>query len=509
MNLHAVARMLGIVLVLVAGFLLVPAGVGLLYGEWAACLDCALSALASAVIGGLLAFLFRSRGRGASEARQPDFFRREGLATAGLAWIVIGIVGALPYVLHGAPGGLADAFFESVSGFTTTGSTVMSAAEIDALPRAITFWRSFSHWLGGFGIVMVFVVLFPTGGRSLFRTEVPGIAREAGHQRVRDSALSLLRIYVGISALELLCLLFVARGTAMDGFDALLHTFGTIASGGFSNRGESVLYYASFPIELVTTVFMFMAGLNFAIYDTLLRVGPRPAWRRLVGSLEARTYAGIMLATSLVVGFVLWFWGGSNGEAASGLADYRSLTRSLRDGFFQVVSIMTSTGYVTANYDEWPQVCRMLLLFLALVGACAGSTGGGLKVVRFIIVWKAAIASVQRFIRPRAIQQVRVDGQSLDEGVVASVTGYFALWTLVFLGGTVFLSCFGLELETAATAVIATLNNIGPGLTAVGPMADFGELPGIVKVVLSIFMILGRLEFYAVVALFVPGFWRR
>ncbi|MEZ6015229.1 MAG: TrkH family potassium uptake protein [Planctomycetota bacterium] len=503
MNLRAVARMLGIVLVLVAGFELVPAAVGVYFREWEAALDCLLAAAVSATLGALAAFVFR--GNANRETRQADFFRREGLATVGLSWLVVGVAGALPYLFHGTFEGFVDAFFESVSGFTTTGSTVLSVEGIEGMPQAIAFWRSFTHWLGGFGIVMVFVVLFPTGGRSLFRSEVPGIAREAGHQRVRDSALSLMRIYVGISAVEFMFLLLAGMGV----FDALLHTFGTIATGGFSNRGDSVAYYGSFPIELVITVFMFLSGFNFAIYDTLLRVGPRPAWRRVMGSLEAQTYVGLTVGATVVIGLVLWFWGGSNGVEGTGLEDYRSLTRCLRDSMFQVVCLITSTGFATADFDEWPQVCRMLLMFLCFVGACAGSTGGGLKVVRFLIVWKASIAGVQRFIRPRAIHQVRMDGQSLDEGVVASVTGYFALWILVFVAGTLFLAAFGIELETGSTAVLATLNNIGPGLAGVGPVMNFAELPGPVKFVLSIFMILGRLEFYAVVALVVPGFWKR
>jgi trk system potassium uptake protein TrkH len=503
MNFQAVARMLGVVLVLVAGFLLVPVAVGVYLGELGPALDCLWSAVTCGALGAALAYLFRMRGPQGSQ--QVDYFRREGLATVGLAWLVVGVAGALPYLFNGTFTSFVDALFESVSGFTTTGASVLDGAEIDALPLTITFWRAFTHWLGGFGIVMVFVVLFPTGGRSLFRSEVPGIAREAGHQRVRDSALALMRIYIGISVLEFVFLSLAGMGP----FDALIHTFSTIATGGFSNRGDSVAYYGSLGIELVLTVFMFLAGLNFAIYDTLLRVGPRPGWRRLVGSLEARAYFGLIVGAALLLGFVLWFWGGSNGAEGSSLVDYRSLTRAMRDSLFQVVSMITSTGYVTADYDQWPQVCRMSLMFLAFVGACAGSTGGGLKVVRFLIVWKAAISSVQRFIRPRAIQQVRMDGQSLDEGVVSSVTGYFALWIFVFGAGTLFLAGYGIDLETASTAVIVTLNNVGPGLAGVGPMANFGEMPGLVKLVLSIFMILGRLEFYAVVALFVPGFWRR
>lgn len=504
MNLRAVGRMLGVVLLLMATFLCAPCAVALAAREVHAFWAFAVSGVLIAAVGTALAWANRASTR--TEQGRPDYFRREGLAVVGLSWIVGGAAGALPYMFEGTFTSFVDAFFESVSGLTTTGSTVLSGASIDAMPQSIAFWRSFTHWLGGFGIVMVFVVLFPTGGRSLFRSEIPGIAREAGHQRVRDSALTLLRIYVGISAIEFV-LLWVA---GMTPFDSALHTFGTIATGGFSNHSSSVAWFQSFPIELIITVFMYLSGVNFAIYDTLLRVGPRPAWRSFVASTEVRAYTGIVGGSIFLIAVVLWFWGGSNGLAEhADLPDYRHFWRAVRDSAFQVVCLATSTGYGTADFDRWPQVCRVLLMILAAIGACAGSTGGGIKVVRVLIVAKAALAGVRRFARPRAIHAVRMDGQTLDEGVVASVTGYFALWIFVFLGGTMFIATYGYDLVTAGTATLATLNNIGPGLARVGPMLNFAELPGLVKLVLTLCMILGRLEFYAVVALFVPGFWRR
>jgi trk system potassium uptake protein TrkH len=507
MNLRAVVRMLGIVLLLLAGFLLVPAAIGALYREWSDVSAFLLSALVVAVVGGGLAF--GNRGSTVTAAGRPDYFRREGLAVVGLSWLVVGMAGALPYLVTGTLASWVDAFFESVSGFTTTGSTVMAGEQIDGMSQAVAFWRSFTHWLGGFGIVMVFVVLFPTGGRSLFRSEAPGISREAGHQRVRDSALGLLRIYVGISLIE--CALLLSVG-GMGAFDAVLHTFGTIATGGFSNHSASVGYFNSVPVEMILTTFMFLCGFNFALYDRLLRVGPRPFWRSLVGSSEARWYAGIAFSATIVVATVLWFDGGTNGlpqEEGSSLRDYRHFSEAVRDASFTVVCMQTSTGYGTADFDSWPQFARVLCMFLAVIGACAGSTGGGIKMVRFMIVAKAAMTGVRRFVRPRAIHGVRVDDQSLDEGVVASVTGYFGLWVFVWLGGTLFLSAFDTDLVTAGTAVLATLNNIGPGLASVGPYANFAEFHDLVKIVLSLFMILGRLEFYALVALLVPGFWRR
>jgi len=504
-NLRAVVWLLGCVSLILAAFLLVPLAVAFVYDERELVTAFLASIGISTVIGALLVWL--NRGSRLTPEGRPDYFRREGLAVVGLSWMVAGVLGALPYLFSGLVTSPVDAVFEAVSGFTTTGSTILPAESIDRFHgdlKALGFWRSFTHWLGGFGIVMVFVVLFPTGGRSLFRSEIPGISREAGRQRVRDSAMTLMRIYVGLSVAE--CVLLVLSG--MSFFDSLVHTFGTIATGGFSNYSSSVAHFASFKVELVIGIFMFLAGINFAYYDVAMRTGIKKGWRAVASSLEVRVYALLVFGSVFVLGTVLWFWGGSNGDAASSLPDYREFGQSLRHAFFQVVCLVTSTGYGTADFDAWPQVCRIWLMMLAVVGACAGSTGGGLKVVRFIVVAKAALKGVRQFIRPRSIQAVRVDGVALDDGVVSSITGYFVLWVLVFTGGTVFLAIYGIDLESAATAVLATLNNIGPGLGAVGPTLNFAELPDLVKVVLTLFMILGRLEFYAVVCLFVPGFWR-
>ncbi|MEL6429636.1 MAG: TrkH family potassium uptake protein [Planctomycetota bacterium] len=504
-NVRAVARMLGVVLLLLAVFLALPAAVGAIYEEWHAMWSCIYASLTAAGFGGLLAWRFRRAALRADG--RPDYFRREGLATAGLAWLVGGVAGALPYLFEGTFTSFADAFFESVSGLTTTGSTVMSGAEIEAMPKAIAFWRSFSQWLGGFGIVMVFVVFFPTGGRSLFRSEVPGISREAGHQRVRDSALMLVQIYFALSIVLLACLMVVG----MAPFDATIHTFTTIANGGFSNRADSIAHFDSAAIEGVLVVFMLLSAFNFAIYDTLFRVGPRPALRRLLGSLEARVFVSVVAGATLSIAAVLWVWDGPGLEGAEA---YGSPVRALRDAVFQVTCIVTTAGYATADFDQWPQFCRVLLMVLAFSGACAGSTAGGLKIVRILIVVKAALVGVRRFARPRVIHQVRVDGQSLDGDVVASVTGYVVLWVLVFTAATTLVASFGSDLETSATAVLVTLNNVGPGLGGVGPYSDaavtgFGSFHDAAKVALSLCMVLGRLEFYALVVLLMPSFWRR
>ena len=442
--------------------------------------------------------------RNLSEMRQKEFYRREGLAVVGLSWSVAGLIGALPFIFSKAGLDPIDAFFESVSGFTTTGSTILSAEGIDTLQRSITFWRSFTHWLGGIGIVLVFVVLFPTGGRSLFRSEVPGVSREAVRARVQDSAKGLMRAYVLLTALQVVCYVFAG----MSSFDALTHSFGTLATGGFSPHSESIAYFRSPLIETITIVFMFLAGINFAVYDSALRSGVKRGFLMAWNSSEVRLYGGVILGSTLILTLTLWFWGGSNGDSASALPDYTRVSSALRDSGFVVTSVQTSTGYGTADYDQWPHFARVLLMGLAFIGATAGSTGGGLKVVRFMVLAKASLRSFQLFARPRARLTVRQDGQPLTEEMVSGIVGYFGMWFLVAGSATLAFSAMGFEPVTAVTSVLATLNNIGPGLAMVGPTQNFGWMPDVGKLLASLLMILGRLEFYALVVLFLPRFWR-
>ena len=588
MNLHAVYHLLGQVLLLLALFLLVPAGVALFYAEhgaWSACLrssvisgalgmglvhlvardleeasdfrktkktlntkrnfwivalsiTCALGLgslpwgsesdilnLAASLpsVGGIESLHVLLAGQVAAilfalgilvhqlrhdkkrkELGQKEYYRREGLAVVGLSWLTAGIIGALPFLFSGEIPDVVDAFFESVSGFTTTGSTILSADGIDNMARSIMFWRAFTHWLGGIGIVLVFVVLFPAGGRSLFRSEVPGVSREAVQQRVQDSGMGLMRVYVGLTVLQVALYMFADLSL----YESLVHAFGTLATGGFSSHSESIAYFRSPLVEGITIAFMFAAGINFALYDATLRTGPKRGWRMFVQSSEIRLYAGAMAGSILVIAMVLWFWGGSNGAAGSELADYTRFSSAFRDSSFVVTSIQTSTGYGTADFDQWPHFARMLLMGLAFMGACAGSTGGGLKVVRLMILAKASLRSFQHFARPRAKLLVRMDGEPLHEDLVSSIVGYIGMWFLIFGAATMCLTAMDIDPLTASSGVLATLNNIGPGLDMLGPTQSFGWMPDLGKILCSVLMLIGRLEFYAIVVLFLPRFWR-
>lgn len=511
MNQRAVGWLLGRVLLLLAGFMLVPALVALGYRERGTVQGCLAAALSTALVGGGLVLFFR--GSSTTREGRVDYFRREGLAAVGLSWVAAALMGALPFLFSGAMTSPADAFFESASGFTTTGASILSGDQIEQLPKGIVFWRAFTHWLGGIGIVIVFVLLFPAGGRSLFRSEVSGISREAARARVRDSAFGLVRIYVALT-LAHVALLYPLQH---DLFDAVIHAFSTLATGGFSSHGSSILFYASWKVELVIVLFMFLAGVNFDHYDVMQRKGLRAGLRSLLASSEVRVYASLMAGSTLFIALMLWFWGGSNGDASIELPDYSSLARCLRDALFAVVANQSSTGFATADSDRWPEVCRLLLIAVMAIGSCAGSTGGGLKVVRFVILCKAIVHSIARFARPRAIQSVRLDGGPLEEGMVGGVAAYVGLWLLVIVASTLLVLGIGMEAPTgfedqrilsAATGVLACLNNVGPGFGALGPWLNYGFLPETSKVLLGFLMILGRLEFAAVVLLFMPRFWR-
>jgi trk system potassium uptake protein TrkH len=480
MNRRHVLHILGLVLLILAVAQLTPI-------VW--CLGGAESQalrgfLAGSVCTASLGLLFRWLG-----AAEGDLFRRDGVLIVVGSWVLASLTGAIPYLVSGALPSVMDALFESASGFTTTGASVL--VDIEAVGRPLLFWRSLTQWLGGIGIVVLFVALLSElgpGARFLFKLEVPGPKAEILHERVRDAALALGRIYLVFSAVMTVLLLFCGLSV----FDALTHTFSTLSTGGFSPHSESLGHFGPL-VQCVVLVFMLAAGVNFSLYLTSLRNRNLAAIR----DREFQIYLALVLAVILCVALDL-----------SDLAD-AGFARLALDAAFQVVSIATTTGFATADFSSWPTFSQILLVGLMFIGGCAGSTAGGAKVVRGMIGWRAVMREVRRTFSPNSIIAVAIDGESVPEDSVRSVMALLFLWILSWAVGTLLLSVGGPGIVTAATASIATLSNIGPGLGQVGPTGNFAFFAAWQKGVMVLLMWLGRLEFFALLAIFQARFWWR
>jgi trk system potassium uptake protein TrkH len=421
---------------------------------------------------------------------EGELYRREGVLVVVGAWLLASLFGAVPYVVSGAIASPVDALFESASGFTTTGASILP--DIEALSPAILFWRSMTQWLGGIGIVVLFVALLSElgpGARFLFKLEVPGPKAEILHARVRETALTLFRIYAALTLVQTLLMLLLGAGL----YDALVHTFSTVSTGGFSPYSDSVAHLSR-ALQLVVLFFMLAAGINFALYYALVL-------RRDLGVLrdaELRVYLGIAIAATLLVTVDVF-------AAGAGEAPFDSLL----GGAFQVVSLLTTTGFATADFAEWPGLAHAVLVGLMFIGGCAGSTAGGVKIIRLLIGWRVAMREVRLTFSPNSVVAVVVGEEAVPEESLRGVVALLLLWVLGWGLGALLLSVGDTDIVTAATASLATLSNIGPGLAAVGPTENFAFFAGWQKGVMVLLMWLGRLEFFAVLALALPHFWRR
>ena len=415
---------------------------------------------------------------------------REGFLFVTLSWISVSLSGALPFVLSGAIPSYADAFFEAMSGFTTTGATILT--DIEALPRSILFWRSLMQWLGGMGIVVLTVAILPRmgiGGLKVLRSEAPGPTVDKLTPRIAQTAKILWLLYVGMSALEVALLLLVG----MQPLDAVMHTFSTVAIGGFSPRNDSIGSFQSGWVDLVVIVFMLAAGVNFSLYFRLSRGGLRV----LVSNVEFRVYVAIAAAATLIMTLTL------HGRV------YDSVTDSLRYGAFQVVSILTTTGYTTADYSRWPQFAQAVLMALMFVGGCAGSTAGGVKVVRIITLSKLAANELRYLIHPRGVFPTRVAARPLKKDIIHPIATFFYLYIAILIVTMLVVASAGTDLLSAFSTALSTVGNIGPGFGAIGPAENYAHYPMGVKLFLSLAMLTGRLELYSVVVLLTPAFWRK
>ena len=415
---------------------------------------------------------------------------REGFLFVTLGWISVSLSGSLPFVLSGAIPDYADAFFESMSGFTTTGATILT--DIEALPRSILFWRSLMQWLGGMGIVVLTVAILPRmgiGGLKVLRSEAPGPTVDKLTPRIAQTAKILWLMYVGMSALEVALLMLAG----MQPLDAVMHTFSTVAIGGFSPRNDSVGSYQSGWVDVVVIVFMLAAGVNFSLYFRLGHGGLRV----LVSNVEFRVYLAIAAAAVLVVTLILY------GRV------YDSVIDSLRYGAFQVVSILTTTGFTTADYGGWPEFAKAVLMALMFVGGCAGSTAGGIKVVRIITLFKLAANELRYLIHPRGVFPTRVTEQPLKKDILHPIVTFFFLYIAILIVTMLVVASAGTDLLSSFSTALSTVGNIGPGFGAIGPVENYGHYPAGVKLFLCLAMLTGRLELYSVVVLLTPAFWRK
>ena len=480
MNYKMVAFVLGRIFCIEAVLMLFPMLCAACYGEWYLLPAFLLPAVLLAVLG--LAASLRT-------PKNTTIFARDGLAIVALVWVLMSAFGALPFVISGEIPSFIDAFFETVSGFTTTGSTILT--DVEALSHGTLFWRSFAHWVGGMGVLVLAMAVLPmTDGRAmhLMRAEVPGPTVGKISSKLSDSAKILYAIYFAMTLAEVI--LLCAGGMPL--FDSLIHAFGTAGTGGFSNKGLSVGAYNNPYFEIVIGVFMLLFGINFNLYYFLLL----RRFRDALCSEEMLTYLGIVAFSTVTITLNI-------------LHLYDGVGTALRTAFFQVSSIITTTGYASTDFNLWPTYARTVICILTFIGACAGSTAGGLKISRIVIFFKAAKQDLNKMLHTHAVTTVRFEGKPLDEKVLRGVHNYFNIYMLLLAVSVLLISLDGFDLVTTFTSVLTCFNNVGPGLEVVGPMGNFAGFSAPAKLLLSFDMLAGRLELYPMLALFSPRLWQK
>ena len=478
MNQKFVIFTVGRVVLIEAALLVLPLAVSLLYGESCA-LDFALTIVVALGVGSLLSLLCRGK--------HGDISIKDSFMVVALTWIVLSAIGALPFVLSKEIPAYIDAFFETVSGFTTTGATILT--NVEALSRGMLFWRSFTHWIGGMGILVFVVMLLKTTDRSIniLKAEMPGPTVDKLAPKSRDTARILYLLYISLTVLETVLLLLGGMGL----FDSVVHSLSTAGTGGFGAYNASAANFSPY-IQWVLTVFMLLFGVNFNLYYLLLLGRVRDIFR----NTEFKVYLGIIAAAVTIITVDI-------------LPLYQSFSTSLRQASFQVAAIMSTTGFVTADFTVWSPLSKTLLLLLMFLGGCAGSTAGGLKLSRIIILCKMARRELRRTLRPRVVDVIKMDGHRLEEQTAHSVAVYFALYMLCIGALLVALSFSPFDMETNLFSSVSCFNNVGPAFGMAGPVGNYSLYQPVLKLLLCAGMLLGRLEIYPMLLLFVPAAWRR
>ena len=488
MSYRMIFSLLGWVLLLIAGCLLLPLIVALIYGE-GDFLALLYTIAISAGLGLALSLLRPKHSR--------KMYARDGFVMVSLSWILISLVGALPFVIDGAIPSYLDAVFETVSGFTTTGATILT--RVEAMPHGLLLWRSFTHWLGGMGVLVFMLAIVPMSGDSIYllRAESPGPSVSKMVPKMRTSAFILYAIYFVMTLLQIFAYLLgnLFGWADISLFDSVCLAFGSAGTGGFALRSSGLAEYGSY-VQTVTTVGMILFGVNFSIYFFLICRKFRLAWK----NTEVKCYFGIIFAAIALITVNLMTVGGY----------FSSVRSAIHHVSFSVGSVITTTGYGTVDFSLWPEFSRAILMFLMIVGACAGSTGGGIKVSRLLILVKTARAEIRHMLHPHSVEVMMMDGKRVDSDVVRGTSAYLIVYLLLALGSMLLVSFDGYGTETTVTAVLATLNNIGPGTSRlIGPSGSFASFSALSKVVLSLDMLFGRLELFPMLLLLRPSTWRK
>jgi trk/ktr system potassium uptake protein len=477
---NVIFNFVGFLLILEGLFMLLGIPFSLYYGD-----DDVIVLLATGLstsLLGLVLFLY-------SKNKDKEIRKREGYIVVSIGWIVMSLFGALPFVFHGSIPSYTDAFFETMSGFTTTGASILN--NIEALPHGLLFWRSVTQWLGGMGMIVLSLAILPIlgiGGMQLFVAEVPGPTKDKLHPRVRETAVRLWGIYVMLTLAEVV-LLFIG---GMNFFDSVCHSFTTMATGGFSTKQASIAYYQSPFIHYVIIFFMFAAGVNFTLHYHLLH----GRFANLKKNEEFKFYTTVIVFWSVFIAFVLYF------------SNYGTAETSFRDALFQVVSLITTTGFVTADYEIWGTLLLLLFFLFLFSGGCAGSTGGGIKIVRHLLLFKNSLQELRRLIHPRAVIPVRYNNHSVPQEIISNILAFFLFYIFIFIIGSLVMAMLGLDFMSAIGSVATSLGNVGPALGSVGPTDNFANIPVFGKWFLSFLMLLGRLELFTILVIFSPAFWK-
>ena len=479
MNYRMICRVLGLILLIYAGLLLLPMIAGLVYGE------SVLNFLATIGISAALGLLLLI-----PRPRTGSLVARDGFVIVGLGWIAISLLGALPFWFSGSIPSYIDALFETASGLSTTGATILT--DIEAMPRGDMFWRMFTHWIGGMGVLVFLMAVMPMSGEHsmhIMRAEVPGPTVGKLVPRVRRTAMILYLIYIGLTLLETVLLLF----GGMSFYEALLHAFSTAGTGGFSTNPASIGGFGSRYIETVICVFMFLFGVNFNLYYLIL-IG---RWREALKSEELHWYLGIIFSSVLLLSL--------------GIRNlYGGFWQGVHQAFFNVGALLSTTGYGTVDFTVWPEYCKWILILLMFCGGCAGSTGGGIKLSRLMILGKSSVSELEKMIRPRSVTRVELDGKRVEAGTVQAARVFFTIYMGLLLGFSFLISLDGVDIATSFTAALSCLSNIGPGMTqAIGPAGGFAFFSWHSKLIMTLAMLLGRQEIYPILVLLSPRTWKK